>query len=145
MSFTVRTNIDSVGKILRNHGLEGDGRVTRFVRDDVDRLMNPYIPFKNGGLRRNKTYPNNHSIRYISPYSRYIYNGKMYISPKLGVSGIPLKSGRWWSPLGEKKKPTNKNLKYHTAGTGAKWDKLMLQRRSKDLENDVQNFIKKGG
>lgn len=69
----------------------------------------------------------------------------MYISPKLGVSGIPLKSGRWWSPYGETKIPTNKKLKYHTSGTGSKWDKLMMQRRKNDLVNDVESHIKSGG
>ena len=95
-------------------------------------------------LAKLKTYPNNHSIKYTSPYAKYQYYGKMYISPKLGVSGILLKSGRWWSPKGEKKTPTNKKLKYHTSGTGAKWDRLMIQRRGKDLVKDVQNYIKGG-
>lgn len=69
----------------------------------------------------------------------------MYISPTLGVSGIPLKNGRWWSPKGEKKIPTSKKLKYHTSGTGAHWDKLMLQRHRNSLTKDVQNYINSGG
>ena len=97
-------------------------------------------------LAKLKTYPNNHSIKYISPYAKYQYYGKMYISPKLGVSGIVLKKyDRWWSPKGEKKTPTNQKLKYHTSGTGAHWDKLMLQRRKNDLVKDVENYIKSGG
>ena len=97
-------------------------------------------------LAKLKTYPNNHSIKYTSPYAKYQYYGKMYISPKLGVSGIVLKKyDRWWSPKREKKTPTNKKLKYHTSGTGPKWDKLMLQRRKNDLVKDVENYIKSGG
>ena len=96
-------------------------------------------------LRRNKTYPKNNEIKYTSPYAKYQYYGKMYISPKLGVSGILLKSDRWWSPKGEKKTPTSKKLKNHTSGTGPKWDKLMLQRRKDDLVKDVENYIKSGG
>ena len=74
-----------------------------------------------------------------------MFKGKKYISPKLGVSGILLESGRWWSPKGEKKISTNTNLKYHISGTGSKWHKIMLQRRGKELEDDIQNFIKNGG
>lgn len=96
-------------------------------------------------LAKLKTYPNKHSIKYTSPYAHYMYMGKLYISPTLGVSGIPLKNDKWWSPKGEKKIPTNKKLKYHTSGTGAKWDKLMLQRRKNDLIKDVENYIKNGG
>ena len=143
--FSVKVKMNSTNKILKDHGLNKDGRVTRFLRDDADRLMNPFIPIDNGMLRRNKTYPSNHEIKYTSPYAKYQYYGKMYISPKLGVSGIPLKSGRWWSPKGEKKQKTSKNLIYHTSGTGAKWDKILMQRRKNDLIKDVENYIKSGG
>ena len=143
--FSVKIKMNSTNKILKDHGLDKDGRVTRFLRDDADRLMNPFIPMDNGMLRRNKTYPKNNEIKYTSPYAKYQYYGKMYISPKLGVSGILLKSDRWWSPKGEKKTPTSKKLKNHTSGTGPKWDKLMLQRREDDLVKDVENYIKSGG
>ena len=39
---------------------------------------------------------------------------------------------------------TNKDLKYHTSGTGARWEQLMLQRRKNDLIRDVENYIKRG-
>ena len=143
--FTVKIKINSTNKIIKDHGLDRNGRVTRFLRDEAERLMNPFVPMDNGMLRRNKTYPKNNEIKYTSPYAKYQYYGKMYISPTLGVSGIPLKSGRWWSPKGEKKIPTSKNLKYHTSGTGPKWDKLMMQRRKNDLVKDVENYIKNGG
>lgn len=55
------------------------------------------------------------------------------------------KNGSSWAKKGEKKFYTNKKLKYHTSGTGAKWEKLMLQRRKNDLINDVENYIKSGG
>lgn len=143
--FTVKVKMNKTSKIIKDHGLDKNGKVTRFLRDDADRLMNPFIPMDNGMLRRNKTYPKNNEIKYTSPYAKYQYYGKMYISPKLGVSGIPLKNGKWWSPKGEKKIPTNKKLKYHTSGTGAHWDKLMMQRRKNDLVKDVENYIKNGG
>lgn len=143
--FTVKVKMNSTNKIIKDHGLDRNGRVVRHLRDTADRLMTPFIPMDNGMLRRNKTYPSNHEIKYTSPYAKYQYYGKMYISPKLGVSGILLKSDRWWSPKGEKKTPTSKKLKNHTSGTGPKWDKLMLQRRKDDLVKDVENYIKSGG
>ena len=145
MKLDVKVKMNSVNKILKDHGLDKDGRVVRHLRDTADRLMNPFIPMQNGTLRRLKTYPSPSKIKYTSPYAHYQYKGDEYISPKLGVSGIPLKSGRWWSPKGEKKIPTSKKLKYHTSGTGAKWDKLMMQRRKNDLVKDVENYIKSGG
>lgn len=135
IGFTVKVKMNSINKILKDHGLDKNGRVTRFLRDDADRLMNPFVPMDNGMLRRNKTYPSNHEIKYTSPYAHYQYTGKAMIA----------KNGSAWAKKGEKKHYSGKKLKYHTSGTGAKWDKLMLQRRKNDLEKDVENYIKSGG
>lgn len=134
-NFNVKVKMNSTNRILKDHGLNKDGRVVRHLRDESDRLMNPFIPMDSGMLRRNKTYPNNYSIKYTSPYAKYQYYGKLMLS----------KTGSSWAKLGEKKVLTSKNLKYHTSGTGAKWDKLMLQRHKNDLVKDVENYIKSGG
>lgn len=133
--FNIKVKINSTNKILKDHGLEQDGRAIRFLRDEADRLMIPYIPMQNGMLRRNKTYPSNHEIKYISPYAKYQYYGKLMLA----------KNGSSWAKKGEKKVETSRNLKYHTSGTGPKWDKLMMQRRKNDLIKDVENYIKTGG
>lgn len=133
--FKVKVKINSVNKILKDHGLDKDGRTVRFLRDDADRLMNPYIPMDNGMLRRNKSYPSNHEIKYISPYAKYQYYGKLMLA----------KNGSSWAKKGEKKVLTSRNLKYHTSGTGPKWNELMMQRNKNTLIKDVENFIKIGG
>lgn len=133
--FKVKVKINSTNKILKDHGLDQDGRAIRFLRDDADRLMNPFVPMQNGMLRRNKTYPSNHEIKYISPYSKVQFYGKLMLT----------KNGSSWARKGEKKVVTNKNLKYHTSGTGPKWNELMMQRNKNTLIKDVENFIKTGG
>ena len=133
--FTVKIKMNSTNKILKDHGLDNNGRITKFLRDDADRLMNPFVPLNNGMLRRNKTYPKNNQIKYTSPYAKYQYYGKLMLT----------KNGASWAKLGEKKVLTSKNLKYHTSGTGPKWNELMMQRRKNDLVKDVENYIKSGG
>lgn len=97
-------------------------------------MSNPFIPFQSGGLRRLKAYPTNYSIKYMSPDAHYHYNGILYAA----------KNGSSWAKKGEKKYSTGKKMKYHTSGTGPKWDRLMMQRRSRDVENNLQSFIKRG-
>lgn len=133
--FTVKVKMNPIDRILKDHGLDNNGRVIRFLRDDADRLMNPFVPMDNGMLRRNKTYPKNNEIKYTSPYAKYQYYGKLMLT----------KNGASWAKLGEKKVLTSKNLKYHTSGTGPKWNELMMQRRKNDLVKDVENYIKSGG
>ena len=134
-SFNVKVKLNSSNKIIKDHGLDSNGRATRYLRDEADRLMNPFVPMDNGMLRRNKTYPNASTIKYTSPYAHYQYTGKLMLT----------KSGSSYAKKGEKKFYTSKKLKYHTSGTGDHWDKLMLQRHRNDLTKDVQNYINSGG
>lgn len=143
-NINMKVKLNSVNKIIKDHGLNENGRVVRHARDTADRLMIPFVPMQNGTLRRLKTYPSASKIKYTSPYAHYQHTGKEYISSKLGVSGIPLKNDRWWSPKGEKKKASGKKLKYHTPGTGPEWEKLMMKEKGKELTKDIQNYIKRG-
>lgn len=85
-----------------------------------------------GTLKNTKTYPNNHSIKYTSPYAHYMYKGKKAI----GAS----------KPKGVKRKISNQALKYQGAPKrGAEWDKRMMNDRKKDIVKDIENFIKRSG
>ena len=134
MSMSAKIKMNSISKIKKDHGLDENGRVQKFLRDTADRLMNPYIPFDNGMLRRLKTYPNNSSIKYTSPYAKYQYYGKLMLA----------KNGSAWAKRGEKKVLTATELKHHASGTGPKWDKMMLQRRKSELIRDVENYARGG-
>ena len=72
----ITVKMKSANQIIKDHGLDENGRVTRFLRDDVYRLYEPYVPRDNGNLYRQVTYPNNHSIKHIVPYADYMYKGK---------------------------------------------------------------------
>ncbi len=43
-NFNVKVKMNSTNKIIKDHGLDKDGRVTRYLRDTADRFMMPYIP-----------------------------------------------------------------------------------------------------
>lgn len=132
----VKVKLNKPKKIIQDHGLDKNGRVTVFLRNEADRLMAPFVPGGAGGeLEELKTYPSPSTIKYISPHAHYQYTGKLMLA----------KNGSSWAKKGEKKYYTNKSLKYHTSGTGAKWDKLMLQRHKNNLVKDVENYIKNGG
>lgn len=135
-TFNMKVRLNKPAKIIQDHGLSENGKVTRHLRDEIDRLMAPFVPGGAGGeLEKNKTYPKPNQIKYISPYAHYQYTGKLMLA----------KNGSSWAKKGEKKHYSNKKLKYHTSGTGAKWDKLMLQRHKASLEKDIQEYIKNGG
>ena len=132
MQLNINVKMNSSKQIIKDHGLNGDGGVTKFLRDDVYRLYEPYVPRENGNLYRQVIYPNNHSIKHIMPYSHYMYKGKVAI----GAS----------RPKGVTRKISNKPLQYQGGPKrGAEWDKRMMNDRGKEVCKDVENFIKRGG
>jgi len=132
MNFNMRFKMNSINKIIKDHELNKDGAVTKFLRDDVDRLSDAYIPMDTGTLKNNKTYPNNHSIKYVQQYAHYMYKGKVAV----GAS----------KPKGVKRSISNKSIKYQGAPKrGAEWEKRMLNDKKGELIRDINNYIKRGG
>ena len=65
--FSVKVKMNSVNKIIKDHGLDSNGRATRFLRDETDRLMGPFVPGGAGGeLERLKSYPKETQIKYMN-------------------------------------------------------------------------------
>lgn len=129
--FKITVKMKSANQIIIDHGLDENGRITRFLRDDVYRLYEPYVPRDNGNLYRQVTYPNNHSIKHTVPYAHYMYKGKK----ATGAS----------TPKGIKRKISNKPIQYQGAPKrGAEWEKRMMNDRGKEVCKDIENFIKKG-
>lgn len=119
-------------KLFEIIGLDENGSVTAFLRGTVDRFCDPYIPFLSGGLKNLKTYPNNHSIKYISPYAHYHYKGKKAV----GAS----------RPDGVKRRISGQGMNYNGAPKrGPEWDKRMMNDRKQDVCRDVERFIRGGG
>ena len=79
-SFNVKVRLNSTDKIIKDHGLDKNGRVVRYLRDTADRLMMPFIPGgAKGMMAKLKTYPNVHSIKYTSPQAHYQFTGKLML------------------------------------------------------------------
>ena len=134
--FNIKVKMKSANQIIKDHGLDENGEVTGFLRDTVYRLYEPYVPKDNGNLYRQVTYPNNHSIKHIMPYSHYLYKGKLMLA----------KNGSCWAKKGEKKEYSKSNLNYQGAPKrGPEWEKRMMNDRGKEVCKDVENFIKRGG
>ena len=124
---SVKIDINTA-KILKVRGLGGSKDAQKYLASEVKRLCDPYVPMQQGLLKNNATIAGDgSSIVYNQPYAHYQYYGEVM-------------AGR--AP----KQYTGKKLKYHGAPMrGAQWEKRMLADKSKDLENSVEAYIKRGG
>lgn len=106
------------GKILKNKGLELYGPVQKAVDSECIRLVQPYVPFKQGVLAGafHRTDIGSGLIIQDTPYARYLYYGELYVDPitKKGAFHDE-QSGRFWSRPGVQKEPSGKPLQYDTS------------------------------
>lgn len=135
MKYKVHVQLNSPEMITKAHGLDKNGRVTKHLRDTVERFCDPYIPFASSSLKTNKRHPDNSSIQYVSPYAHYMYYGELMLA----------KNGSSWARKGEKKHYTGKPLKYQGAPKrGPRWEQRMMNDRGNDVVKDLQKFIDGG-
>jgi hypothetical protein len=133
LTVNAKVHINPTAKILQDKGLDENGDVVRHLRDTVDRYSDPYVPMDSGILKNTKQYPNNYTIKYISPYAHYMYKGELMLSP----------SGSSWAKLGEKKHYAGKKLNFRgSPKRGANWDRRMMQDRGQEVVQDLQNYIR---
>lgn len=126
---SVRIKVDlPKAEILKRMGLGGTNKAQKYLASQVKRLCDPYVPMQQGTLKNNVTIAGDGShIVYTQPYAHYQYYGEVM-------------AGR--AP----KKYTGKKIDYHGAPMrGKQWVNRMLADKSKELEQSMDAYIKKGG
>ena len=141
----IKVKMNSASQIIKRLGVDAQGKATIFLRDEVARHCDKYVPFKNGKLKNNISFPNSHSIKYNSPYARIHYHGKIMVDPKYKVGGF-FDGKRWYSRTKVTKIISDRDFSYRGAPKrGSKWDKRMWNDKGKSICKDIEKFIKNGG
>lgn len=117
---TLETKVDvdvDVHDLLAQFGLEEGGIVQQVIDKSVIDYCMPYVPHDTGTLETSPyavTVIGSGEVVYPGPYAHYMYYGEVY-GPNIPVfiddSGEP---AYFFSPPGEKKHPTGKQLQYST-------------------------------
>ena len=105
----------------------------------------PYVPFKSGTLAQSAysaSKVGEGEVSWETPYARYLYFGEVY-GPNIPVfeddSGIPT---RFFSPKGQKKHPTGRQLQYDTSTNpqaGSHWFDRMKADHMQDILREAKN------
>lgn len=136
--------IKPVSVIKVRLGIQNKGPVHAFLTNTCYRYMTSFVP---GGTKSHLNQNVNldiDSITYKNPDSHYLFNGKLYVDPKYRKGAFYSPNYGYWSRPGITKVNSGKNLNYHTPGTGAHWDKLMLTSKGDKVVQEVQNFVNGG-
>ena len=128
MQINVKAQFDDVKKVLEKRGLEEKGRVQKFIDNEVIRFCAPYTP-KDSGLLLGAPKSLGGKIVYNSPYAKYMYYGKVMVSPSTGSP---------WARRGERKSLTSRGIKYSGAPQrGAYWFERMKADHAADIAREA--------
>ena len=108
MDVETKLLLKSTQVLLAARNLEVGGAVQRYIDSEVLRLSDPYLPLRDGDLKRaglDGTTVGSGEVEWNGPYARYLYYGKLMLSP----------SGSCWAKHGEQKHLTDKDLNFHGA------------------------------
>ncbi|MCI9081481.1 MAG: hypothetical protein HFI70_04005 [Lachnospiraceae bacterium] len=128
----IRMNTDR----LHRNAREAQKLLNMQVVADCD----PLIPFQQGALRNSVNYPGGvygTEIEWNTPYAHYQYESIVY-SPNIPIKDSEGNITGWFSPPGQKKKPTNRTLTYHHPGTTGHW----FEEAKKAHKNDWVKLVK---
>lgn len=138
--------MNSVGQILKDKGLDVGGDVQMFHTANVLRRIKRYMPFVSGMTYKVTVVQTNIKRPYIitdTPYAKYLFRGKVMIDPVTGVADFLTPIG-WRSRKGCNKVLTQRNLVYNKSKNpkaGAHWDKTLSASEGKAMAADVQRYI----
>lgn len=128
----------------------GGDKTRLYAAQSWHRLYSPFVPFATGYLSNNvdRYIENGVAInKHKAIYAHYLYEGIVYIDPKINAAGFLTDNG-WFSRRGISKIKTDRALSYSEAGhplATAHWDKVALQAgKQKELVKDLQNYVNGG-
>ena len=125
----------SLGQIEKEHGINKNGFVQKYIDSECIRLMKPYTPMLSGVLIKSATLGStigSGEIVQIAPYARYQYYGKLMVSSITGSA---------WATKGESKVLTDKNLTYSKINPNA--GPFWLERMKSDHKKAILNGARK--
>lgn len=112
-------------------------RLRKNINEVVKELCEPYVPYKDGGLRENVAVGPK-EIQYRSVYARYLYYGVVY-KPNYfrgyGADGEKI----FRTPKGTVKWPSTQMLEFGDGG--AFWFETMLAQNGAELDNRILQCI----
>ena len=102
-----RLEMKSIQQLCQERGIVVNGRVQKYIDQEVIRLMDPYTPMLSGELVKSATLGTkigSGEIHQNAPHARYQYYGKLMVSSLTGSA---------YATHGESKVLTDKDLQYN--------------------------------
>ncbi|WMI81843.1 minor capsid protein [Anaerotignum sp. MB30-C6] len=132
-----RVDLLSARELSQRKGLGEGGVIQKYIDSEVIKHCAPYAPFETGQMQKSATLGTvigSGEIVYNSPYAKFLYYGKVMVSPSTGSP---------WAKKGERKNLTQKPLQYNGAPKrGAYWFERMKVDHGDAILKEVERLGK---
>ena len=138
--------MNSVGQILKDKGLNASGDVQQFHTANVLKRIKRYMPFVSGMTYKvtvAQTDIKKPEIVTNTPYAKYLFYGKVMIDPKMGIAGFLTPEG-WRTRKGCAKVRTDRDLQYNRTKNpqaGPHWDRTLSANEGRAMAADLQRYL----
>lgn len=133
----VDVHFDNTKKIAERKGLGESGVIQKYIDSEVIKHCAPYAPFETGQMQKSATLGTvigSGEIVYNSPYAKFLYYGKVMVSPSTGSP---------WAKKGERKNLTERPLQFNGAPKrGAYWFERMKVGHADAILKEVERIGK---
>lgn len=133
MSYEV--HMESTNRIAQRRGLGQGGVIQKYIDSEVIRFCAPYAPRETGQMQKSATLGTvigSGEVVYNAPYAKYLYYGKVMVSP---TTGSP------WARRGERKVKTVRSITYNGAPKrGSYWFERMKAERADEILQGVERL-----
>ena len=145
MSTRVKVEMQPIQSILKNHGIDSNGRVQLYVTNMISRRMTRYMPFQSGALATKLKYVASPTeIQVNAPYARYQYYGKVMVNAATGNGPAYIPGVGYRYKKGTVLAVTNRDLEYDKTKNpeaGPFWDRALLAKEKAQMVQEVQSYI----
>ena len=140
--FNINIDMEDVNTILKNHGLDANGKVQKFFTNEIMRISDDYVPF-DGGPLKNSARNLGDAILYNTPYARYHWYGKLMVDP-ITKKGSFFKEGYGhWSRPNTPKVLTTRSMNYKGSPTrGPRWVERAWVNNKESIIKSTEDFIR---
>lgn len=145
----IKTEMQPIAQILKNHGLDSNGRVQLYVTNMVNRRLSRYMPFRSGALATKLKYVASPTeIVVVAPYARYQYYGKVMVNAATGKGPALIPDVGYRFPKGSNLMVTDRDLEYDRTKNpeaGPFWDRRLMSKEKAQMVKEVQDYINRTG
>lgn len=149
MGTKIKIEMPSVSALCKKKGIDPNGHVQLKFTSVINRRIGEYMPHLTGTLETKLKYiASPTEIVVNAPYARYQYYGVKMVDSVTGKGPAKIPNVGYRFRKGATLRPTNIPLNYtktFNPKAGPYWDRRLMAEETDDIENEMQNYLKRGG